>query len=76
MRLADLEGRPVVLNFWASTCVPCQKEMPDFQQLPAEGEGGEGQLPEGDIDLDDLVRRWFRRRGRGAEVREEAAAEA
>ena len=27
-RLSDLRGRPVVLNFWGPSCVPCRDEFP------------------------------------------------
>lgn len=31
--LADYKGQVVFLNFWATWCGPCQKEMPDIQAL-------------------------------------------
>ena len=33
----SLEGRPVVLNFWATWCAPCREEMPELKQLAASG---------------------------------------
>lgn len=32
-RLADYRGRTVLLNFWATWCVPCVKEMPELVEL-------------------------------------------
>lgn len=30
---ADLKGQPVVLNFWATWCGPCVREIPTLQEL-------------------------------------------
>ena len=32
VNLSDFRGKPVIVNFWASTCGYCVKEMPDFEQ--------------------------------------------
>ena len=32
-RLADMKGKPVVLNFWASWCPPCRMSIPKVKQL-------------------------------------------
>jgi thiol-disulfide isomerase/thioredoxin len=28
--LTSVAGRPIVLNFWSSTCAPCKSETPDL----------------------------------------------
>ena len=37
--LSDLQGKPVVLNYWAGLCPPCRAEMPEFQEFRDEYEG-------------------------------------
>jgi len=33
LSLAELRGKVVLLNFWATWCVPCRKEMPAIEAL-------------------------------------------
>jgi cytochrome c biogenesis protein CcmG/thiol:disulfide interchange protein DsbE len=32
LKLSDLKGKPVVVNFWFPSCPPCVAEMPDLQE--------------------------------------------
>ena len=35
LRLSDYQGKVVVLNFWATWCAPCVREMPELDRLNA-----------------------------------------
>lgn len=64
VRLADFAGRPVVVNFWASWCVPCREEAPVLQQT-YERYRGQGLVVLG-IDVNDFredARRFMRKYG-------------
>jgi thiol-disulfide isomerase/thioredoxin len=41
LTLADFKGRAVLLNLWATWCVPCRAEMPALDRLQA-AKGGPG----------------------------------
>lgn len=44
VRLSDLEGQVVLVNFWATWCKPCEEEMPSMQRLYQAFEGRPFQL--------------------------------
>ncbi len=39
VRLSDFQGRPVILNFWATWCTSCEAEIPALEQVFQEREG-------------------------------------
>jgi peroxiredoxin len=62
LRLSDLAGRVVLVNFWATWCQPCEAEMPAMERLyrALAGEGFELVAVSVDRDRDEVTR--FRER--------------
>jgi len=63
-RLADLRGRPVVVNFWGPTCVPCRDEFPLFKSKLTE-HAADGLIVVGVLmgDPPDLARTFIAEQG-------------
>ena len=38
-RLADFDGKVMVINLWASWCGPCRREVPDYERVRKSYEG-------------------------------------
>jgi thiol-disulfide isomerase/thioredoxin len=54
--LADFKGHTVLLNLWATWCVPCRKEMPALDRLQAKLAGDDFQVVAVNIDTARLDR--------------------
>ena len=53
LSLASFRGRTVLLNLWATWCVPCRKEMPTLDALEAKLGGPDFQVVAVNIDTRD-----------------------
>jgi thiol-disulfide isomerase/thioredoxin len=42
--MQSLRGKPLLINFWATWCAPCIKEMPEIDQFAREFSKREGQV--------------------------------
>jgi thiol-disulfide isomerase/thioredoxin len=63
--LADWRGRTVLLNLWATWCVPCRKEMPALDELQAKLGGPPFEVLSINIDTRDAAkpRNWLKEVG-------------
>ena len=61
LTLADFRGKVVLLNIWATWCVPCRREMPTLDRLQARLGGPEFHVLPLSIDRGgpDVVRRFY-----------------
>jgi thiol-disulfide isomerase/thioredoxin len=50
-RLGDWNGRVVLLNLWATWCVPCREEMPSLQALQQQSGGEQFEVVPVSVDL-------------------------
>jgi thiol-disulfide isomerase/thioredoxin len=64
-RLSDWKGRTVLLNLWATWCVPCRQEMPALDRLQAKLGGADFEVVAVNIDTRDLdkPRVWLKEVG-------------
>jgi thiol-disulfide isomerase/thioredoxin len=56
LTLADFKGRNVLLNLWATWCVPCRAEMPALDRLQAKMGGADFEVVAVNIDTSRLDR--------------------
>jgi thiol-disulfide isomerase/thioredoxin len=61
LNMASLRGRPLVLNFWATWCAPCVREMPALDRFQREFSGIGWQVAGIAADNDAPVREFLRR---------------
>jgi thiol-disulfide isomerase/thioredoxin len=64
-RLADYKGRTVLVNLWATWCVPCRQEMPALDKLQATLGGPDFEVVAINIDTRNLDRpkTWLKEAG-------------
>ena len=61
LAMATLRGKPLLINFWATWCAPCVKEMPELDRFAREFGKRQGQVLGLAIDRAEPVRQFLGR---------------
>ena len=62
-RLSDWKGRPLMVNFWATWCEPCRREIPLLKSLRQERSGESLEIVGIAVDFKDAVLDYTRKIG-------------
>ncbi len=68
LAMADLRGRPLVVNFWATWCPPCVRELPTLDRFARQRAGEGWQVVALAVDDAQAVRNFIQRLGIGLTV--------
>lgn len=65
MSLADFKGKTILVNLWATWCVPCRQEMPALDKLQSELGGNDFQVVAINVDTrnPDKPKAWLQDNG-------------
>lgn len=65
--LSDFRGRTILVNLWATWCVPCRQEMPALDKLQAEAGGADFEVVAINVDTrnPDKPKAWLKENGIG-----------
>jgi thiol-disulfide isomerase/thioredoxin len=61
LALSGFLGRPLLVNFWATWCPPCVRELPELDQFAREWSNAGGQVLGIAVDRDAAVREFLLR---------------
>lgn len=65
LSLSDFKGKTILVNLWATWCVPCRQEMPALDKLQAELGGADFQVVAINVDTrnPDKPKAWLQENG-------------
>lgn len=61
--LLDWKGKVLVVNFWATWCPPCRKEMPTFIEIQTQHAGTDLQIVGIAVDDREVVQKFYEANG-------------